>query len=847
MVFGRKKKKDAEAEAIMNAVLAATGEEDLTADPDAPKPEKPKKSKKKASSNEPKGKQVTDNPLVLYGEKIALTLAVLASAYLIYSGLNAGKDTTGSTFSKTPSDLDSQIQTAKNAISGGDWDQEKEAYTADLEQSFEQRAVAGQVNINAADYGMSRLLSPPVNRNTKKREDPEIYVATDLQAHALTGPVAYTLPEGQIDPTAEDEPAVQEEPEAKKPRPTRPKRGENNDPFAGGGVPGMNGGGDDGGAAAMAGMMGGMAGMGGDMGGMMGGDAGGGGTVRRLRADRGQILGYRPSGSAGGAMGGMMGGMGDMSGMGMGGMMGGMAGGAEGGGGNAPGTNNEPKGTSVAVAQTIVGVTALVPFKKQFDEFERALAMRSGYEAMRDRPDYVFMTVERVDITDNPQQAEGEYNWEYLLSTRDHNRIADRWHGTATEIVDGTHLNDFISLSCPPVMLRDINDILRHPEVPLAGQAPESEANTEDENTEEETPEEAVDNNLPGSGRKPKNNTNNAVGMGGDMAGGMGGAMGGDMAGDMAGGMGGMMGGMGDMSGMGMGGMMGGMGGGMGSMLSANIPDYKMVRFFDFSAKIGRTYRYRVQLWVEDPNLPNSNPEDEYQDHNTPSDQALDANVLARVKQLRANAANGQPQWFRKTEWSAPCDAITVPDPTLIAAGSVEAARETRAPNGALYVDSEPVGILKPIVFDTRRAVDVTIDRSVQRGALLNFVADGEYGHPISEIINGLPGYAFQTNVVVGDLRGGEDLFKGTTYEKLFSKDNAIFAPGEFVLFDKDGNFTVQNEIGDTDLWERYNYQPDAPSENSGGGMMGGMEGGGMGGMMDPGSGGAGGEGGFPM
>ena len=57
----------------------------------------------------------------------------------------------------------------------------------------------------------------------------------------------------------------------------------------------------------------------------------------------------------------------------------------------------------------------------------------------------------------------------------------------------------------------------------------------------------------------------------GDMAGGMGGM----------GDMGGMMGGMG-----GMGGMMGGMGGDMGGMMSANIPDYKMVRFFDFSAKL---------------------------------------------------------------------------------------------------------------------------------------------------------------------------------------------------------------------------------------------------------------------
>ena len=57
-----------------------------------------------------------------------------------------------------------------------------------------------------------------------------------------------------MDPTAADEPAIQEEPEEKK-TPTRPKRGKNNDPFAGGGIPGMDGG--DGDMAGMGGMMGG--------------------------------------------------------------------------------------------------------------------------------------------------------------------------------------------------------------------------------------------------------------------------------------------------------------------------------------------------------------------------------------------------------------------------------------------------------------------------------------------------------------------------------------------------------------------------------------------------------------
>ena len=145
-----------------------------------------------------------------------MTLAVLASGFLIYSGWNAGEDNMGQTFNKTADQLDEQIRTANTAISSGDWDQEKETYTANTEQSFEQRAVAEQVNISAADYGMSRLLSPPVNRNTKKREDPEIYAASDLRAHALTGPVAYMLPDGAVDPTAADEPAIREEPEEKK-------------------------------------------------------------------------------------------------------------------------------------------------------------------------------------------------------------------------------------------------------------------------------------------------------------------------------------------------------------------------------------------------------------------------------------------------------------------------------------------------------------------------------------------------------------------------------------------------------------------------------------------------------
>ena len=59
--------------------------------------------------------------------------------------------------------------------------------------------------------------------------------------------------------------------------------------------------------------------------------------------------------------------MGGMDG-GMGGAMGGMDGGMGGAMGGMDGENDKEKGTPVAIARTVVGVTALVPFKKQFDE-----------------------------------------------------------------------------------------------------------------------------------------------------------------------------------------------------------------------------------------------------------------------------------------------------------------------------------------------------------------------------------------------------------------------------------------------------------------------------------------------
>jgi len=189
MVFGRKKKQD-QADAIMDAVLKATGETDLTADPTATT--KAIKTKPTATSKS-KSKPISDNLIIVHAEKIALTAAVLLSGYLIYAGMGAGINNLGKTFEKTREGLDTRITEANNKITNGSWAQEQDNYSNDLVTSYETRAQNSQVTINSNDYSPKQLFNPPINRIITRREDPQLYPVMDIRAVALTGALAYIL------------------------------------------------------------------------------------------------------------------------------------------------------------------------------------------------------------------------------------------------------------------------------------------------------------------------------------------------------------------------------------------------------------------------------------------------------------------------------------------------------------------------------------------------------------------------------------------------------------------------------------------------------------------------------
>jgi hypothetical protein len=88
--------------------------------------------------------------------------------------------------------------------------------------------------------------------------------------------------------------------------------------------------------------------------------------------------------------------------------------------------------------------------------------------------------------------------------------------------------------------------------------------------------------------------------------------------------------------------------------------EYKMVRFFDFSATQGRSYRYRVAVVLEDPNRP-------LDPNAAPDKSVLSASVLQRLEKVEAEDEETYKRihkrrrtFYIRSEWSQPSDPVTV-------------------------------------------------------------------------------------------------------------------------------------------------------------------------------------------
>jgi hypothetical protein len=762
-------------------------------------------------------------------EKMVLGVVLLLFGVLVYTGYSLESLPS----ERTPDKLKKDAETAKTRVSDPkNW--EGISSTIVVPTGFQKRLTLQE--INSVAYELDKPFEPKNTPSGQPRKDPTLFPPEKVEAVAVTGPVAYFQQRNEKDPFDGLENSVHEV--KKEPKPSASRRRQ-----MGEGYPGGESYGESGGRSGYPGM---------------GGGAG---------------MSGMPGGSSMSGMAGMTG----MPGMGGTGMPG------EDPNAMGPAVFADPLNRTgflagagaIAKSETCVAVKALVPWKKQWDEYEQKFMDARGYNPARDMPNFVSFTAERAEVPDDPNAP---LEWAPLTHTFDQN---EQWRtagyaGFPQEIADPRYLHAYVlTMPVPPFINRDPVKLALHTDVPkMQPQVPklltEEERAAEEKKAKEKLKAKKAEAKasdvprLPGQGMQGMPGMEGMSGMGmpgmagmpgmeGGMSG-MPGMPGGGMPGMGMPGMGmpgmggmsgmpGMEGGMSGMPGMAYGGesgmgMMGGMGMGMSGMpgmegmagYDANgmmvrgpqIP-HLMIRFFDFTAEVGKKYRYRVQVVMEDPNYP--------MDYRMePTERYFDDEVKKRLAKIKAQdkANKTRTPWIR-TDFSEPSEIVSVEVNPETHVGKIATGRFTpikdAGPNLNFQVD-EPTGKVMGVVWDAAKAVDVPGIVDGFRGTCLNFIAKADVIHPVTLVYKTLPDYEFLTDHIIADIRGGEEF-------QINDKEDPLATIGEYAYFDEQGRLKVRNELDDLENYKKL-AMPEPPPAVAGAGM-GGMEYGGAEAMGMPG------------
>jgi hypothetical protein len=239
-----------------------------------------------------------------------------------------------------------------------------------------------------------------------------------------------------------------------------------------------------------------------------------------------------------------------------------------------------------------------------------------------------------------------------------------------------------------------------------------------------------------------------------------------------------------------------GMGMGGAARMAGPPADYKLFRFYDFQVEPNKKYKYRIKLFLIDPNHP-LNPQ------MAPQPGYLEDAVITRIKKIDANdaqapATNGVPQrtFWVETDWSEWSDVVSIPPQYEVLAGSATPERTTpnRESGPEVLVPesgSETEANVLAMVWDHAKAADIPAQETVVRGSVLNFNASANVLHPVNLQVFTLPDYPIRTDVMVLDVRGGKDLPTNNRSEI------DLKAPTQLLLIDTEGNLVVHNELDD--------------------------------------------------
>lgn len=775
--------------------------------------------------------------LAQHVEKIVLGVVGLLVGLFLYTGYN----TQG--YSKNPAELHTQAISAQNHIIKDTSIQKITSEQRDRQEPYRERVQQSMRPTAASEYAILPF-NPTIFPPTQPRQDPELFAPLLVEAEGFLAAVHEMVEDGE-DPYIDDKNAA---PVKKVQKSAPPKKNRGDDDVAG--LPGM-----------MMGPPGGAAG-GGKGGRGKGGGAAAPGMMMPPGVGGAEMLppgdGLGDGGATGGAMGGAMTMTASVS---ESYIQKYVRGFRPGSGGNmmAPGGGGGSVNRGIGVSRYMVAVRAVVPHQKLVDEFRRVFAEAQGYDPERDNPRYVYYNVERAEVGADPK---AELTWTSIRVRDAWKASMEAWTSPQAEIADSRYLDPVLSQPIPPAMMVDPARLGLHAEIPRASAALVEEAEpvkgrgkgdkggAEGEDAPDGAPFAAAGGApgvpgipgmvAPGAGgmRAPGAGGMMPPGAGGMMPPGVGGAGAGGMVAPGAGGM--MAPGAGGMMPPGMGGY--GMGG-MGSYGAvAEAVKYKLIRFYDFDVQPGKIYRYRVRVWVEDPNHPQL-------EEAAPSAKILSAKVAERIKTLdEKDKASNRRTYYRLTEWSEPSGPVSVPSPEKFVGGKVRHGRllEIREHKVVVPLD-EPSATVLPIVWDVKRAVDVPgyadapddpkslTDKekpSAYRGTVLNFKKDARVLRPDSLEMKLIEKHVFQTNAVVVDLRPAEPLRDGD--KRPGERKEPLLSAGEVLLVDSAGNLIVRNELDDTEDYRKYMF---VGEEQPAGGSSGGLPGGGMAppGMAPPG------------
>jgi hypothetical protein len=127
------------------------------------------------------------------------------------------------------------------------------------------------------------------------------------------------------------------------------------------------------------------------------------------------------------------------------------------------------------------------------------------------------------------------------------------------------------------------------------------------------------------------------------------------------------------------------------------------------------------------------------------------------------------------------------------------------------------------MVWDRKRATEVSVERDVYRGSYLDFEAEADVLHPLTLQLKTIEGYSFDTDAFVVDLRGGEEILTDEDEEN--DEKTTRYSPGEFLIIDGDGKLIACNEVDDAEEYRRLLFIEDKPqSATSPSGYPGGYE-----------------------